>query len=179
MENVVCTKALSFATLKHLGQKRKTGEDYINHPIKVSQLVRKFKASKSIDSLDAASCLHDTLEQTNTTYYELVKYFGSEVAGLVLELTTNEDMKNEMGKKKYLAYKLNSMTSWALVIKLCDRLDNVSDLDNMEEEFKRRYTEETLYIIDYISSNRKLTNTHLNIIKEIIYTLKQPHLLKV
>jgi (p)ppGpp synthase/HD superfamily hydrolase len=177
MENI-STKALNFATLKHHGQIRKTGEEYITHPVRVSKLVQHFKSSKNIEELDAASTLHDTLEDTNTTYYELVKIFGYLVANLVLELTTNEDMKNEIGKKKYLAYKLKSMTSWALVIKLCDRLDNVSDLDIMCEEFRTKYIEETLYIISYITNNKKLSNTHIRIINEILKTINNTRIKK-
>ena len=101
--------------------------------------------------------LHDTLEDTKATYYDLLKYFGPQVAGIVLELTTDEDMRKEIGKEKYLSIKMKNMTSWALVIKLCDRLDNVSDLCNGSEEFRERYVAETLGILNYLVDNRKLS----------------------
>ncbi|MBO5414286.1 MAG: bifunctional (p)ppGpp synthetase/guanosine-3',5'-bis(diphosphate) 3'-pyrophosphohydrolase [Bacilli bacterium] len=162
-------KALEFATEKHKGQIRKGADkkEYINHPINVANLVQKYKESHNIDVLVAAAYLHDTLEDTDTTYYELVENFGVEVASLVSELTTNKDMKNGLGKDKYLAYKLKKMTSWALIIKLCDRLDNVSDLYSVDDTFRKKYVNETIFILNYIVDNRELSQPHLNVIKDI------------
>jgi Guanosine polyphosphate pyrophosphohydrolases/synthetases len=164
--------AKMFATDKHKMQHRKNGSPYITHPISVANLLLKYKKSHNINRLLAAAYLHDTLEDTDTSYYELVDVFGYDIAGIVMELTTNEDMKNDIGKNKYLAYKLNSMTKWALAIKLCDRLDNVSDLETMDESFRKRYMEETAFIIDYICEHRELSNTHREIIKDIAGILK-------
>lgn len=165
--------AKKYATEKHRGQKRKTGEDYIIHPIAVAKFVKKYKKSHNIDNLIAAAYLHDVLEDTDATYYELVKLFGYNVASLVMELTTDEDIKNKIGKKQYLAYKLKNMTSWSLVIKLCDRLHNVLGLDLCDEKFKEKYIKETNFIIDYIKNNRELSNTHKIIIEDITYQLKK------
>lgn len=160
-------KAKKFAIKKHKNQKRKNGEDYINHPINVAGLVKIYKKSHNLDNLISAAYLHDILEDTNTSYYELVKCFGYNIANLVLELTTNEDMKNDIGKAKYLAYKLKAMTNWALTIKLCDRLHNISDLYKINNNFKNKYINETKYIINYLTNNRNLNNTQKNIIKKI------------
>lgn len=164
--------AKKFAIQKHNGQTRKNGNPYIVHPISVANLLGKYKKSHNIDRLIATAYLHDTLEDTDTSYYELVDTFGYDIAGLVMELTTDKNMKDEIGKNKYLAYKLNSMTKWALAIKLCDRLDNISDLEEMDENFRKRYLEETIFIIDYICENRELTKTHINIIKDIVDKLR-------
>lgn len=168
-DNDITSKALEFATKKHKGQMRKSAEkkEYITHPINVANIVKKYKTSHHIDSLVAAAYLHDTLEDTDTTYYELVENFGVEIASLVNELTTNRDMKKEIGKGKYLAYKLKEMTNWALVIKLCDRLDNVMDLHSVDPEFRNRYINETTFILNYVINNRDLTKTHLHIIQDI------------
>ena len=168
----ISSKAYEFAVLKHANQKRKNGEDYIVHPVGVVELLMQYKKSHNIDNLIAVAYLHDTLEDTETTYYELVESFGYEIASMVLELTTNEDMKNAIGKDKYLAYKLKHMTSWALAIKLCDRLHNISDIEFQDEDFRNKYSNETLFIIDYIIHNRELSNTHKVIIKTIIQTLE-------
>lgn len=168
-------KALEFATEKHKGKMRKgeNSKEYITHPINVAKLVLKYKGnSHHIDNLVAAAYLHDTLEDTDTTYYDLVKYFGTEVASLVSELTTDEDLKNEIGKTKYLAIKMKNMTDWALVIKLCDRLDNISDINKVDDKFRDKYINETLYLIEYLIENRQLTNTQLNIIKTILIVLE-------
>lgn len=162
-----------FATEKHSGQTRRNGDEYITHPIAVGDLVNKYKESHNIKRLVAAAYLHDVLEDTDATYYDLVEIFGYDIASLVMEVTSNDEMKKAFGKDKYLAYKLNHMTSWALVIKLCDRLHNVSDLNLADERFRNNYISETKFIIDYIEKNRKITSTHKKIIRDIKQMLKE------
>lgn len=164
-------KALKYATIMHEGQLRYGGVLYINHPKRVAQYVRKYKQSNSIEMLMMCAYLHDTLEDTKATYYDLVNIFGPQVASIVLELTTDEDLKKEIGKERYLEIKMKNMSSWALVIKLCDRLDNISDLENASIQFRQKYTKETLQIIYYLLENRELSYTQLNIIKQIIIIL--------
>lgn len=141
----------------------------ITHPIKVAEYVKKFKESSNIDVLVMAAYLHDTIEDTEATYYDIVERFGSEVAGLVLELTNDEDLKKELGKTRYLQIKLKNMSSWALVIKLCDRLANICDLENADDYFRRKYVKETIEILDYVMENRSLSKTHIKIIRYILY----------
>lgn len=169
----ISEKALKFATEKHKGKYRKGKEHkpYITHPINVANLIKKYKESHKIESLVAAAYLHDTIEDTDATFYELVDKFGIEIAALVREVTTDKDLKNEIGKAKYLAIKMKNMSNWALDIKLCDRLDNISDLNDVDEEFRNDYIKETLYIVNYLLNNRKLTNTQVRIIKDIISVL--------
>ncbi len=156
----------------HKGQMRLTGDAYINHPLHVVQNVLKYKKSKNIETLLISACLHDTLEDTKATYYDIVQNFGPQVASLVLELTTDEDIKKILGKQQYLSIKMKNMSSWALVIKLCDRLDNTNDLLNCGDiQFKNRYINETIGIIDYLLKNAKLSKTHITIIEQIIYIL--------
>lgn len=164
-------EALEYATLMHQGQYRKNGTEYIEHPIKVAEYVSRFKISKNIETLIIAAYLHDTLEDTKTTYYDIVKKFGPHVASLVLELTTDEDLKNEVGKTRYLEIKMKNMSSWALVIKLCDRLANVSDLEYADKPFRNKYIKETLEIINYVVNNRNLSGTHITIIRHILQHL--------
>lgn len=165
--------AKKYATEKHKDQKRKDGEDYITHPIAVAKLVKKYKRSHNIDNLIAAAYLHDVLEDTDTSYNELVKVFGRSIANLVKEVTTNKEIKNILGKDKYLACKLKYMTNWALVIKLCDRLHNVLGLNLCDKKFKKRYIKETLFIINYITKSRELSDTHKKIIDDILNQLKK------
>ena len=64
------------------------------------------------------------------------------------------------------------MSSWALVIKLCDRLDNISDLNNAcNLEFKEKYINETIGIMEYLINNANLSKTHLDIIGAILDVL--------
>ncbi len=164
--------AKKYATEKHKSQKRKNGDDYIIHPVAVAKLVKKYKNSHNIDNLVAAAYLHDVLEDTNASYYELVEVFGCDIANLVKEVTTNKKVKNILGKDKYLACKLKYMTDWALVIKLCDRLHNVLGLNLCDKKFKERYIKETFFIINYLVKNRELSDTHKRIIEDILNQLK-------
>lgn len=166
-------EALEYATMKHRGQYRTDGTEYITHPIRVANYVSDFKESKNIETLLASAYLHDTLEDTDATYYDLVGKFGSQIASIVLELTNDEDLKKLIGKTKYLEIKMKNMSSWALVIKLCDRLDNVSDLMDRDEKFRNKYVRETAEILDYLLNNRELSSTHLCIIKRIMDCLNR------
>ena len=160
-------KALQMGGKAHSGQKRKfTGVDYFEHPIGVAELVALLKDSKNIETLIIASLLHDTVEDTNTTLQEIADLFGYKVASLVEELTSDPIKIKEMGKKEYLSEKMLKMSSYGLVIKLADRLHNLSDLKK-DKSFTTKYVSETEYILDKISK-RKLTATH----KKIIYLIK-------
>jgi len=163
----IADRALAFATAKHQGKKRRNGEEFIVHPIAVGEHIKRYKSDECFDELIAAGYLHDILEETDVTYVELVNTFGYLIAGMVLELTTDEDMKTDLGKEKYLSYRFKNMTSWALSIKLCDRLHNTSDLTILDDDFKDRYIEETENILDFLEKNRELTNTQMAIISEI------------
>jgi len=157
-------KAFIFAKSAHKNQTRKfSGLPYIVHPTEVANLVSKFTNNPI---LVAASYLHDTIEDTETTYEILKLEFGKTVADLVQELTSlsKEEIKNAGGKAKYLTTKMMKMSKDALTIKLCDRLDNVSDV-NASEGFKERYYAETKYILDNLT--RSLDSTQKKIVNAI------------
>lgn len=167
---LITNKALEFAREKHKGQMRKnnTPVEYITHPINVANLVKKYANNKeNIDDLVSSAYLHDTLEDTNTTYEELTCNFGNIISNLVKELTNNEVLKKEMGKTKYLSIKMANMSEDALIIKLCDRLDNVSSLYDTNKAFIDKYLRETISILNYIINSRNLNTIHLNIINDI------------
>ncbi|MBR5369862.1 MAG: bifunctional (p)ppGpp synthetase/guanosine-3',5'-bis(diphosphate) 3'-pyrophosphohydrolase [Bacilli bacterium] len=165
-------EAIKYAVKMHEGQKRQNGDPYIYHPLRVLKNILKYKKSKNLETLLISACLHDVIEDTKATYPEIVDKFGPQVASLVLEVTTDEDMKKALGKERYLSIKMKNMSSWALVIKLCDRLDNVSDLIELKDEkFVDKYVNETIEIMNYLLKNAKLSKTHMNIIERILYTL--------
>lgn len=108
-------KALLFATEKHKGQKRKDGEDYINHCIRVAY-------QSSDDTNRTIAVLHDTLEDTDTTYQELVDAFGYGVAEGVVILSKSKEMS-------YLDYILRIAHCGSLdlmSIKFYDLRDNLN-----------------------------------------------------
>jgi len=164
--------ATIFATEKHFGQVRKfDGSDYVNHPLRVSRIVASVKNSHRIADIVSASKLHDTLEDTNTTVDELTSNFGSLVSSLVVELTSDKEEIKKLGKKEYLANKMITISSWALVIKLADRLDNVSDFSIAPAKFVEKYSIETSYILNKLVNNRVLTKPQkilVSMIKEKI-----------
>lgn len=163
-----------FAKEKHSNQKRKfSNEPYFNHVKNVSEIVKKYKKSHRIDDLIAAALLHDILEDTNTSEYDLKNIFGDLIASLVRELTSNNEKIEKKGKKEYLAEKMSNpkkMSNWALVIKLADRLDNISDKSS--DEFAKKYSKETKYILNYLEKNRKLTKTQRKLLNSIRGKLK-------
>lgn len=159
---------IDFIREKHGNQVRKFSySPYYTHPVSVACLVMKYKKSHKIDELVKASLGHDLLEDTQTTEEEIEEKWGWQVLSLIQELTTNEEEKNKVGKAEYLASKMLTMSSWALVIKLCDRLHNVMDFIFASHKFVVKYTAETQYIIDTLCTKRELSDTHIEIIEAI------------
>lgn len=135
--NDMFEKALEFALQKHKWQKRKNNNiPYYRHPISVAKNIETYKKSQNIELLMTAALLHDTVEDCeNITLQEIAENFGYYVAALVDELTSNESEIKKIGKTDYLKNKMTNMSSYWLVIKLSDRLDNVKDLHTTNEIF--------------------------------------------
>lgn len=171
---VVFAQAIQFAHEKHAGAFRKSNKTpYIVHPFSVMERVFTYKEeSDNLFLLGTVALLHDTVEDTDTTVEDIALKFGYSVASIVEELTTDKEECDKVGKQTYLAGKMCNMSSYALVVKLCDRLDNISDLEKMDDEFIKRYTGETLHILTKLKlSGRKLTRTHNMIITDIMVGL--------
>ena len=169
-------KALEYATKKHAGKYRKGSDKkpYIIHPIEVSNLIEKYmKEDSEIEIYKVAALLHDTLEDSNATYKEEKELFGKDIADIVLSLTSDKTKQKEMGKDVYLSKKMCDMNDKTLILKLCDRLDNVSGLDVVDESFNEKYIRETIFIINYLLLNKELNDTHLKIIGDIMKKVKE------
>lgn len=165
-------KAYLFAKERHKGQKRDGGEDYIIHPVRVARIVLENKRSKNISILLCSALLHDTLEDTYTSYKELEENFGEAIASLVMELTTASLASRIEGKDHYLCHKMEHMTSYALYVKLADRLDNITDLDNSSEEKRNRMYNQTRAIISYLANHITFTSSQQRIVEKIEKVLK-------
>ena len=134
--------AFSFASDVHSGQQRKTGEDYIVHPIAVAEII----ANLGLDTASVcAALLHDTIEDCAGVTTELVaKSTSKEIASLVDGLTnltqipfeSKEDEHIENLRKIFLAM---SKDIRVIFIKLADRLHNMRTL-SAKPEFKQRVT---------------------------------------
>lgn len=154
--------AISFMKEKHAGQTRKaTGLPYSTHPLAVSYIVSAYKKSKHLDELVTAALLHDTIEDTPTTHKELETKFSPLVASLVQELTNDPDQMKKMGKLAYQKKKLQYMSSYGLVIKLADRLHNVSDHPT------KKMLSDTLELMTHIQHTRPLSLTQDLLVKHI------------
>jgi myo-inositol-1(or 4)-monophosphatase len=171
--------AIIYAVNKHKGQKRKgSGLPYIVHPLAVMKRVFDNKESKNMFLLAIAAINHDviedcyeTMEEKKAGLHEIATIFGFQVASLVEELTLDKSQYGSLGKKEFLAIKMNAMSSYALAIKLCDRLENVCDMKSMNEKFKKRYVTETWYILNNL--NRKFSPSHIKLIEDIKDVLNQ------
>ena len=127
MDHQKLLHAISFAANKHRNQRRKNAEKtpYINHPIDVAQSLSNANVT-DVNTLMAA-VLHDTIEDTNTTYSELVSTFGSEVADIVMEVTDDKSLDKSVRKRLQIEHaKIASVP--AKLVKLADKLSNTLDL---------------------------------------------------
>jgi (p)ppGpp synthase/HD superfamily hydrolase len=156
-------RAIEFAGKAHKGAFRKgDGRPYIMHPLSVMNKIQSIKKSNNALLLAAAAVLHDTVEDCGVELDTIAKEFGYYTAGLVEELTLDKEKYETIGKTKYLSQEMTKMSSYALCIKLCDRLDNVQDMASMGDEFIARYSKETISILDYVMKHRtKLSKTHI------------------
>lgn len=139
--------AYEFATAAHAGQKRKTGEPYIQHPLHTAYLLTEIKAD--LPTI-IAGLIHDVPEDTGRTLEEVNHNFGEEVGSLVAGVTKLGKIKyrgieryRENLKKMFLA-----MTGdiRVIFIKFCDRLHNLRTLDGLEPDKQKRIAQETLEI---------------------------------
>lgn len=119
---------MKFAAHKHRFQRRKDpGEPaYINHPVQVAELIARVGRRSDLATLQAA-LLHDTLEDTETTFEELESEFGSEVANLVNEVTDDKSLPKEERKQLQIAHAPN-LSRKAKQIKIADKIANIMDV---------------------------------------------------
>ena len=155
-------KALKFVEKAHKDQKRKkSGDPYFWHPIMVAFIVTSFKKSSRLAEIIVAAILHDVIEDTNFNFNYIQREFSPFVASLVLELTNNMEEIERIGKFEYLKKKLIGISGYALIIKLADRLHNISDNPTNE------YVKDTIRIMRHLKNNRKLTSVQTLLVLEI------------
>lgn len=124
----VLARALSFAAHKHRDQRRKDRDasPYINHPI---ALARVLWAEGGVRDpvVIATALLHDTLEDTETSWQELRGEFGDEIADLVVEVTDVKWLKSGARKRLQVSRAAHS-TDRAKLVKLADKICNLRDM---------------------------------------------------
>lgn len=124
-------KAFHFACEKHSKQRRDNTNKtpYINHPTHVAFLLSENGVTE-IDALIAA-LLHDTVEDTDATFDEIRAQFGLSVATIVAEVTDDQSIPKEERKRLQIENVPHKSAS-ARLIKLADKISNMSDIINPE-----------------------------------------------
>lgn len=141
-------KAYVYAAQKHRGQLRKSGEPYLSHPLSVAYILAQM--NMDVDTV-IGGLLHDTLEDTDSTYEEIAGLFGNDVAFIVdgvtkigkIEFKSHEEKQAENFRKMLVSM---SKDVRVILIKLADRLHNMRTLDYLSDEKKRRIAQETMDI---------------------------------
>ena len=140
--------AATFAAEKHKEQRRASGEPYIIHPLAVAEILIQLKMDS--DTV-CAGLLHDTLEDTETTYEELATLFGAAVADMVEGETKIANLKTmsksvaeaETIRKMFFAM---SKDIRVIIIKLADKLHNMRTLQHLNNDRAREIASGTLDI---------------------------------
>ncbi|MTV25513.1 bifunctional (p)ppGpp synthetase/guanosine-3',5'-bis(diphosphate) 3'-pyrophosphohydrolase [Nitriliruptoraceae bacterium ZYF776] len=141
-------RAYRYADTMHEGQKRRSGEAYITHPVAVAtELAMLGLGTPTL----IAALLHDVVEDTAASLDDIRSGFGDEVAHLVdgvtkldrLRVESKEQQQAETLRKMFLAMAKDIRV---LVIKLADRLHNMETIGHMPRDKQKRIAQETLDI---------------------------------
>ncbi len=141
-------RAFEFSATEHAGQKRRSGEPYVTHPLEVAALVADMRLD---DVAIAAGLLHDVVEDTLTSIDRVEELFGAEVAHVVegvtkistIPFSSHEERQAENFRKMLLAMVDDIRV---ILVKLADRLHNMRTLDHMPEDRRLIIAQETLDI---------------------------------
>ena len=165
-------KAYNFASDGHMNQKRASGEPYITHPLQVALYLSDL--SMDLETIIAA-ILHDLIEDTDITYKNIKKEFGSDVANIVdgvtkldrIQYNSNEEAKAEAIRKMVIAM---SKDIRVLILKLADRLHNIQTIEYLADHKQERIASETLYVYAPLAHRLGLQNIK-HILEDISFGL--------
>ncbi|MCB1368229.1 MAG: bifunctional (p)ppGpp synthetase/guanosine-3',5'-bis(diphosphate) 3'-pyrophosphohydrolase [Rhodobacteraceae bacterium] len=140
--------AYSYGKAMHEGQVRSSGEPYFSHPVEVAWILGEQQMD---DATIVTALLHDTIEDTKSTYGEITRRFGDEVAQLVdgvtkltnLQLGSSETKQAENFRKLLMAM---SKDLRVLLVKLADRQHNMRTIKHLPLEKQQRKARETMEI---------------------------------
>lgn len=142
-------KAFEYSEIAHLGQKRASGEPYFIHPLATAMLLADYK----VDTVSIiVGLLHDTVEDGGVSLSEIGKEFGEEVMNLVDGVTKVSAIKLRGSSDEEFVENLRKMILAmakdlrVVIVKLCDRLHNMTTLQYLSETRQKRIARETLEI---------------------------------
>ena len=138
-------RSFAFAAERHAGQKRRSGDPYVVHPVGVAKIISELRLD--VPSV-CAGLLHDCVEDTSATADDIGRLFGTEIQFLVegvtklgqIPWTTREERQAENFRKMLLAMARDIRV---ILIKLADRVDNMRTLVHMPREKQERISRET------------------------------------
>ncbi|MFT4150723.1 MAG: bifunctional (p)ppGpp synthetase/guanosine-3',5'-bis(diphosphate) 3'-pyrophosphohydrolase [Paracoccaceae bacterium] len=141
-------RAYDYGGQMHEGQTRKSGEPYFTHPVAVAAILTEMRLD---DATIVTALLHDTIEDTRSTYTEVAQMFGGEVAELVdgvtkltnLQLSSTHSQQAENFRKLFMAM---SKDLRVILVKLADRLHNMRTIKSMKPEKQAQKARETMEI---------------------------------
>lgn len=141
-------RAYAYGLKMHEGQFRKSGEPYFTHPVAVAAILTEQRLD---DATIVTALLHDTIEDTRSTYADVAAQFGAEVAELVdgvtkltnLQLSSTESQQAENFRKLFMAM---SRDLRVILVKLADRLHNMRTIRSMSPEKQAQKARETMEI---------------------------------
>lgn len=141
-------RAYAYGFKMHEGQMRKSGEPYFTHPVAVAAILTEQRLD---DATIVTALLHDTIEDTRSTYADVAAMFGNEVAELVdgvtkltnLQLSSTESQQAENFRKLFMAM---SRDLRVILVKLADRLHNMRTIKSMSAEKQAQKARETMEI---------------------------------
>lgn len=155
-------EAYRYSEKAHSGQKRRSGEAYISHPVSVACIAARFHLdSQSIQ----AALLHDVVEDTESTESDIESKFGKQVSTLVTGLSKLDKVEfqdaNEAQAENFRKMLL-AMTQdvRVMLIKLSDRLHNMQTIQSLDENKKIRIAQETIDIYAPIANRLGLNNLY-------------------
>ena len=138
-------KAYEFSDMAHAGQKRSSGEPYVEHCLEVAFIL----AEQHMDSTTlAAGLIHDVVEDTDYTIEDIRREFNDEIAEMVdgvtkigaMEYSSREELQVEYFRKMLLSMARDIRV---ILIKLADRLHNMRTLEPLPREKQIRIAQET------------------------------------
>ena len=132
-------QASKLAKKAHKGQIRRSGENYLEHPLTVAKILIEWEMSIN---MVIAAILHDCIEDSTITIEEIRLKFGDEVATYVYALTNNFFRKGFLEKNlDFYAEEPN-----VIIIKLADRLHNMRTMNSMPKEIRNKKSKDTLSV---------------------------------
>jgi guanosine-3',5'-bis(diphosphate) 3'-pyrophosphohydrolase len=159
-------KAIYWAKKYHGEQKRKSGEAYYTHPLEVAYMISDYKLKTDVI---VASILHDIIEDTEVTAGMILDNFGWRITEMVDMLTRDRPDGSKLSVEEVLNNAYQKQDEEVLLIKLIDRLHNLTTLDAMPDEKKKKIALETLssFVLLSVSLN---TNQEYNL-NSLIYNI--------